>query len=182
MKRRQAIWSSAIAVSLAAVAVSLTSDAVVLAEPDHDHSHEFRLEGAWQMTVTALSPAGISPFDSLMTFVPGGGLTETRRLYLVDFPGNTLLETPGAGNWERVSGTDDSYDVTFMFLLQGAPGNTNLNGAPFGTDKIRWKATGNPRTGKLSGPWESQITDLSGNVVFAASGVLDGKRIPIEPL
>ncbi len=179
MYRRQALWTSAMTILLSIFAAGMAADSAVRA--DVDHGANFRIEGAWKMTVTALSPPGIQPFDSLMTFSPGGGLTETRRLYLVAFPGNTLLETPGAGNWHREDGTN-TLDITFIFLLQGAPGNQTLNGAPFGTDKIRWKATGNPATGELEGPWESTITDLSGNVLFAASGVLDGQRIPIEPL
>ncbi len=178
MKRRQPLWTTAMAALASAFTIGMASDGVVKAD-----TSRFRdLEGAWQMTVSATSPPGILPFDSLMTFVPGGGLVETRRLYLVDFPGETLLETPGAGNWQRVEGTENSFDVTFIFLLQGAPGNSSLNGAPFGTDKIRWKATANRRTGELEGPWASNITDLNGNVLFSASGNLEGKRIPIEPL
>jgi hypothetical protein len=177
MKRRQILSTAVITAFLSVFTIGMASDSTVRADPD---PWNFQLEGGWRMTATVLAPAGIQPFDSLMTFVPGGGLTETRRLYLVDFPGATLLETPGAGNWTRHG--FNSFDVTFIFLLQGAPGDTNLNGAPFGTDKIRWRATPDRRTGELEGPWESAITDLNGNVVFAASGTLKGARIPIESL
>jgi len=151
------------------------------AKADVDPLQNFRIDGSWRMTVTALDPPGLTPFDSLMTFIPGGGLVETRRLYVADFPTGSLIETPGAGNWNRI-GLTTSFDITFIFLLQGGPNNAVLNGAPFGTDKIRWKATINRRTGELAGPWASTITDEAGNIVFAASGTLMGRRIPIEPL
>lgn len=179
MKRRRAIWTMTLTIVLSMFAIGMGSDTPVKANPDLLEA--FRIDGSWRMTVAATNPPGLQPFDSLMTFNVGGGLVETRRLYLVDLGPNTILETPGAGNWRRI-GFTNNFDITFIFLLQGAPGNPVLNGAPVGTDKIRWRATLNPRTGELKGPWLSTLTDNNGNVLFTASGILTGKRIPIEPI
>jgi hypothetical protein len=181
MKTRQIpsmVWTTAFA---SVFLLGMSHDSVVKADDDHGQA-PFFIEGGWRATVEVDSPPGIQAFDSVILFAAGGGLMESRRLYLVDFPGQTLLETPSAGNWRRVPGTDDTFDVTFMFLLQGAPGNSDLNGAPFGTDTIRWRATADRRTGELNGPWASEIQDLNGNVIFAASGQLTSAKIPIQPL
>jgi len=179
MKRGQALWTMTLTIILSIFATGMGSDTPVRANPDPFAN--IRLDGSWRMTVTAMNPVGLPAFDSLMTFNIGGGLVETRRLYLVDLGANTILETPGAGNWNRI-GLTNTFDVTFIFLLQGAPGNPFFPGAALGTDKIRWKATLNPRTGELVGPWKSSMTDNAGNVVFSADGILTGKRIPLEPL
>ncbi len=130
-------------------------------------SNAAKLEGSWSGTVTAINPP-LGSFANLITFIPGGGVIESRRLYVPETPFGPLLETPGHGEWSKVG--ERTFQVNFMFLMQGAPDNPYSPGAPIGTDHISLQLSLNPSGTELTGTFESEIRDLAGNVIFAASG------------
>lgn len=136
------------------------------------------LVGAWRLTVTAADPPGLDPFDELATFLADGTVVETRRLYVPDTPFGPLLETPGHGAWERLGPRE--FAVRFTFLLQGAPDNPALHGAAVGTDDVWWQPRVDGDT--VSGPFRSEVRDLSGAAVFAARGTVAGTRMRAERL
>jgi hypothetical protein len=82
------------------------------------------VEGSWIVTVTRVNPpANVPPtFDSLMTFDPGGGLTETSNT-------GTALRGPAHGVWERIDGR--SYATTMLFFRFNPQ-----TGAFLGTQKV----------------------------------------------
>jgi len=137
------------------------------------------LAGSWQGTVTATDPP-LGSFTSLFTFTPDGSVVEARRLYLPDSPFGPLLETPGHGSWERVG--PRTYAISFRFLLQGAPDNAAFRGQDLGTDNVRWQPTLDRSTARLSGPFQSDVKDPGGAVVFTARGTVTAMRIAVERL
>ena len=139
---------------------------------------EQRLDGSWSVTVTATSPP-LAPFSSLMTFTRGGGVVESRRLYLPDSPFGPLLETPGHGEWVRTGSRE--FTIGFTFLLQGAPDNLGAAGDLLGTDNImmRIKLAASGET--FNGEFRSEIRDLDDNLVFVAEGDVDASRIRTQP-
>jgi hypothetical protein len=139
---------------------------------ERDSARGGALVGSWQLRVTAASPPGLEPFDGLATFTADGSVIEARRLYVPDTPFGPLLETPGHGAWER-KGRD--YAIAFLFLLQGAPDNPALHGAPVGTDNVWWTARVTGDT--AAGPFRSEVRDPGGQTVFAATGTVSGTRI-----
>ena len=100
-------------------------------------------------------------------------MTESRRYYVPFTPLGPLLETTGHGAWKRTG--NRSYEGFFRFLLQEAPPSA---GAPLGTDNIRLELK-LERSGKLRGTFESNIKDLSGNVIFTAKGDFEAERITV---
>lgn len=172
---KKTIWVAMGATALALVAVAAGRSAA----HDDDDGRGRAPVGSWRATASISNPPGAPPLDSLMTFVPGGGLVEARRLYVTQFPGGPVVESPGHGAWQ--SAGHGRYDVTFQFLFQAGPGHP-LAGEILGTDKIRWRATLNRHTGELEGPWKSQITDPSGGLLFQAEGTIVARRLLVEPL
>lgn len=133
------------------------------------------LPGSWLLRVTAANPPGLEPFDEVATFTADGAVVEARRLYVPDTPFGPLLETPGHGSWER-RGRD--YAVAFVFLLQGAPDNPTLHGAPVGTDNIWWTARVSGDV--LTADFRSEVRDPAGHTLFAAAGTVAGTRIRVD--
>lgn len=137
------------------------------------------LEGSWSVTITATNPP-LPNFVSLMTFMPNGGMLESRRLYVPGHltPFGSLLETPGHGEWVRKA--ESEFESSFVFLLQGAPDNPSLAGQDIGTDNIRLHFRLEPSNEELKGTFTSGIIDKDGNVLFTATGTISGKRIRVN--
>ena len=137
------------------------------------------LEGSWAMTVTAVSPPGLPPLNSLVTFMRGGEVIESRRGYLAVSPFGPILETAGHGAWLRAG--HGEFAATFTFLVQAAPNNpVFVSGEPLGTDQIHLRLELGPG-GTFSGTFVSQARDANGTVVFSASGTVEGTRLRVEP-
>ena len=130
------------------------------------------LVGSYYGTITATDPP-LGQFNNLISFLDGGVVTESRRYYVPFTPLGPLLETTGHGAWKRTGNW--SYEAFFRFLLQEAPPSA---GAPLGTDNIRLELK-LERSGKLRGTFESNIKDLSGNVIFTAKGDFEAERITV---
>jgi hypothetical protein len=173
-------WTGRLGAVMAGGAIAGVTDigtwtGLALADEDREHDS---IEGSWIASVTAVDPP-LGTMDSLMTFVPGGGVVESRRLYVPASPFGAVLQTGGHGSWRAAERR--SFDVSFMFLLQGGPGNAAANGGPLGTDRIRWKAT---LTGdnELRGPFRSEVRDAGGTLILAVRGTIRATRIVVEPL
>ncbi len=137
------------------------------------------LEGSWMATVTAVNLPELPSFKSLITIIPGGGVVESRRLYLPASPLGPILETTGHGEW--VKSGDHNYVIVFTFLMQGAPDHPDAAGAFLGTDNITLRVQLAPSGDELSGEFESEIRDPDGNFVFGAYGPATAVRIKAEP-
>ena len=153
-------------------ALGVFGPGVTPARADED---EARVLGSWKVTVTPTSPP-VPGFSSLMTFTPGGGLIETRRLAVTPVPGliPALLETPGHGAWEKIGRR--TYAVSFTFLLQDP-----ASGNEVGTDTIRWTATIGDDGETISGPWKSSVVIVGGPQIDFA-GTIAGARMKVIPL
>lgn len=139
------------------------------------------LEGSWAMTVVATSPPGLPPLSSLITFMRGGEVIESRRGYLPFSPFGPILETAGHGVWDGTRHRE--FAVTFTLLVQAAPNNpVFVSGESLGTDKVRLRVTVDGSGDTFSGIFVSEARDASGNVVFGASGTVVGTRLLLEPL
>lgn len=142
-------------------------------------SNAERLQGSWSATVTASTPPGLEPLTSLVTFIPGGGAIESRRLYVPASPLGQLLETSGHGEWIHTG--NSRFEVSFVFLLQGASNNPLANGTNLGTDNIRLQLRLNQAGNRLAGTFVSNVKDPTGKVVFTASGNYEGTPIRVRP-
>ena len=116
--------------------------------------------GSWLGTITAVAPP-LGQFNDLISFHPGGVVTESRRYLIPATPLGPLLETTGHGAWEQRS--HNGFEVFFRFLLQDA--NT---GAPVGTDNIRLWLT--LERGVLQGTFESQVKNTADAVLLTVTG------------
>ena len=144
-----------------------------------DSPNPASLSGSWVGTVTAEIPEGLPPFTSLITFSPGGGVVESRRLYVPVSPLGPILETTGHGEW--VKNGDGEFTVQFMFLIQGAPDNELNQGVPVATDHVRLDLELSDDRDELNGTFVSVVKDLSGNDIFIASGTYVATPIKVDP-
>jgi hypothetical protein len=118
--------------------------------------------GSWFGTVTATNPP-LGQFNDLISFHPGGVVTESRRYSVLGTPLGTLLETTGHGAWRQRGAT--TVEVAFRFLLQDA-----ASGDVLGTDNVRLALTLDRATRTLRGTFESQITDVADTVLATVTG------------
>lgn len=144
--------------------------ALVTAAPARAHGDDDDIVGSWYGRVVADDPA-LGSFEELISFHPGGIVTDAHRLYLPATPFGPLLETSGHGAWK--SAGRDTYTAFFRFLLQQAPPSA---GAAVGTDNVRLLNLRVNR-GRFTGRFESTIRDTAGAAVFTATGAISGERI-----
>lgn len=98
------------------------------------HGQADGMIGSWRVTVNVTDPQGVPSFPVLMTFHADGTVVQTRPLYI---PAFGVMETTHFGAWKRIS--DTQIAATTFSLAQGAPGNTALNGAFFGTEQVNFQ-------------------------------------------
>lgn len=153
--------------------LSLTFSPTGFAAGDEQH-----LRGSWHATVIAETPPGIAPFSSLQTFIPSGEVIESRRMYLAETPFGPLLESVGHGQWLRTGNRE--FTVVFSFLMQGAPNNPMHAGQTIGTDNIKLQIRMNHAGDHFSGSFVSKIKDLNGQVLFSATGAVEGVPIRVD--
>jgi hypothetical protein len=143
----------------AALAAGVVADATPsLAASDQSQD----IVGSWFGTVTATNPP-LAPFNDLISFHTGGVVTESRRYLVPSTPFGNLLETTGHGAWGQTGKA--TFAAFFRFLLQDAN-----SGAPIGTDNIDLALTLDPTAGTLTGTFQSQIENTTGNVLATFTG------------
>src|SRR3954454_5521816 len=107
----------------------------------------------------------------LMSFHPGGIVTEARRLYVPESPFGPVLESSGHGQWSVAGGALTSVS---RFLLQQAPPSA---GTQVGTDNVR--LTLRLDNGRLVGRFSSTVLNTAGAIVRTAEGTVVAERIAI---
>jgi hypothetical protein len=144
--------------------------ALATAAPAFGHGgDDDELVGSWYAKVVADDPS-LAGFEELISFHPGGIVTDAHRLYIPATPFGPLLETSGHGAWKSTG--RGGYTAFFRFLLQQAPPSA---GTSVGTDNVRLNVRVDRN--RLSGRFESTIRDTTGAAVFTATGAITGERI-----
>ena len=164
MKRMALFAAISAAVSLAvgvAFSVGGASGAVTSGKSgDHPGGHHNQgILGTWLVDVT---PADDEPFQAMVTVSPGGGLVETESTS----PGTSL------GSWE--SRGRRRVAVTFQRFEFGSEGE------PAGRSVVRTEVI--VRGDKFSGPFEFDVFNPEGDVVFSGEGTATATRFPVQPL
>ena len=136
---------------------SLAQDATPAAEQEG-------IVGSWIITATVTDQGDSFSFVNFSTFMPGGGLVTTA-------PDSPL----GHGAWEP-SG-DGTYAVTIVF-----PDFDDDEGALEGQATVRSTITLGPEGTTFTGPFLTEITDDTGELLFSYGGTVQGQRIGVEPL
>ena len=122
-----------------------------------------KLLGSWNAAIT--TPAQ-GTFPALMTFTADG-------IVIAD-ESPTEFESAGHGNWKQ----NDSGEIAYTFVsLYGSEEAAN-------TGKLKVIGTLNPDSGKdsWSGPFQIDVYDASGQVVFSDNGTVNLIRIEVEAL
>ncbi len=155
-----------------AILMSMTAMHVgsAFADSDSDAKH---LVGSWMATVTATHPPGLPPLTSLITFSPGGGVVESRRLFVPDSPFGTLIATPGHGEW--IISDDGEILVKFVFLQQSFD-TGELTSKDTISLALRLEESANGGY-ELTGSFNSVVRDLDGTVLFRATGTYEADPI-----
>ena len=126
------------------------------------------LEGAWNVAVTfdrpGLPPCAPAPSVILAT-APGRGLVLADSCY--------ASESVGYGVWERTG--HNRFAVTFKGNSFGPDGTVAAS------YKVRATVSLDTSTNTFGGPFETQIVDLSNNVLDTLTGRVLGVRILSEP-
>jgi hypothetical protein len=156
--------------------------------------------GTWIITVRVNTPPGAPPFifTELGSFNPGGTFIDT--IGIAHSSQNPFLVGPfaplaadfsdGFGTWKQLGEDSNQFAATFKrLILAGANTPTSVYGSFFpgenvGVAGVQLVATlqHGENGDTLTGPFTFQLTDLSGQVVFAASGTFAATRLKIEPL
>ena len=157
-------------------ALALAGMTIRPATAQTQENEPIRLVGSWRVTVNVSDPQGFPSFPVLMAFHADGTMLQTRTTYIPSFG---VLETTHFGAWKKITGTQ--FAATTFSLAQGAPGNTALNGAFFGTEKVSFQPVIAGDGDSFTAQWTSTVVDPSGNIIVQASGNLSGVRIQVEP-
>jgi hypothetical protein len=132
--------------------------------------------GSWRVTVNVTNPQGVPSFPVLITFHADGTALQSRPSYIPQFG---VLETTQYGAWKRIS--ENQIAATTFSLAQGAPGNTALNGAFFGTEKVNFRPVISDDGNSFTAQWTSTVYDPNGNLIVSGSGNMSGVRVQVEP-
>jgi hypothetical protein len=133
------------------------------------------LVGSWRVTVNVTDPAGFPSFPVLMTFHADGTMLQSRLSYI---PAFGVIETTAHGAWKPLNVAQIA--ATTFALVQGAPGNTALNGAFVGTEKVNFQPVIASDGNSFTALWTSTVYDPSGNPIVLGSGNLSGVRVQVE--
>ena len=123
------------------------------------------LEGAWNVAVSfdrpGLPPCAPAPSVAIAT-APGRGLMMADSCY--------ASEGVGYGVWERTG--SNRFAITFR-------GNSFApDGTVAASYQVRATVSLDPSTSTFGGPFETQIFDLSNNVLDTLTGTVSAVRIP----
>ena len=162
--KRMAIFAAISAALSLAIAAAFSaggvSGAATSGNSDRsDKHHDQRILGTWLIEVT---PTDDEPFQAMATFSPGGGVVETENAS----PGTVL------GSWKSLG--HRRVAITFQRFEFG-PG-----GEPAGRVVVRTEVI--VRGDEFSGPFEFDVFDLEGEVVFSGGGTATAERFPVQPL
>ena len=126
------------------------------------------LEGAWNVAVTFdrtdLPPCAPAPSVVIGT-APGRGLVMADSCY--------ASEGVGYGVWERTG--PNRFAITFKGNSFGPDGTVAAS------YKVRATVSLDPVTNTFGGPFETQIFDLSNNVLDTLTGTVSAVRITSQP-
>jgi hypothetical protein len=128
--------------------------------------------GSWRITATVTDPVP-STAHVLVTFIPGGGLVETRLLAKPPIPGVVdfaTLETPGHGGWVRIG--PRTYEIEYIYFIQDAQGSDLL-----GIETVRWRGTISRDGRTISGPGRSEVHLADGTLAVSWSFTGTGTRV-----
>ncbi len=128
---------------------------------DENENEKEVLQGSFVVTIH-VNQGGLT-LKVLDTFSLGGGVIAT------SFNPSGALQTE-QGAWRRTG------DREFALTLKG------ISPASFVRVKTREKLTVDESGDSFNGVFQSQFFDASGNVVFTATGTVQGTRIVVEPL
>ena len=164
MKRMALLAATSAAVSLAvvvAVSVGGASGAVTPGKSGHHPGghHDERIVGTWLLDAT---PTHDETFQAMVTLSPGGGLVETES----PDPGTAL------GSWDSLG--HRRVALTFQRF------EFDAEGEPAGRVVVRIEVI--VRRDEFSGPFEFDVLDVEGNVVFSGQGTATATRFPVQPL
>jgi hypothetical protein len=127
------------------------------------------MEGSWQVVVTpGSSPVPLPPtFESIVTYIPGGGLVESDNLAV---PGS--IAGAGQGAWAYVGGGQFGLIFTkHIFTTQGLP---------FGSGRITERISLSPGGDEYTGEGAMQILSPAGAVLFSVPLTTHGVRLSAE--
>jgi hypothetical protein len=165
MNRRQLLKSAATAAGIAAVTVT---PSISLAKPEDDEQ-DMGIEGSWFGNFNITNPP-VGSLKTVFTFHKGGTFTSFSRPLVKGTPFGDLLETSGAGTWERTSG--GVFRAAQRLFIQRVD-----TGEVFGTDHVRFALTVSRDGQTLAGTFLVQGKDLSEAIMFELRGDYSASRI-----
>lgn len=127
------------------------------------------LEGSWKVrtTIKSAEPLPFSPYEGMVTYIPGGGLIET-KYYLSGFV------STGHGSWAFAK--HGHFDVTFTRLVRDSTGQV------YATEKVQEMVT-------ITGPdtytstRKAAYIGLDGRFMFVSGEeTSEATRIQVEPI
>lgn len=147
------------------------SNTAVTATADEGNDSQ-SLTGSWSATVT---PAGGDSFQALLTFGKEGTVVGSAQgdVLLNPPPGVAPGATPVHGAWKK---TGNSYLFTIRQIFYGADGSFQ------GGNKVRNSVSLSSKGNVMTGQYQFELTDASGNVVYSGTGTIQATRIHVEPL
>jgi hypothetical protein len=152
--------------SVLAGTMALTTGHVALVGQQPSNSQANDIQGAWVLQVSAFdcrTLAPVSSFQSVVTFAPGGTLTN------VTTGGSPALRTTGLGTWQKAGGHEFTA-VTMVFLFSPA-------GAWVATQRIANTFELGTNRDELTGNTEVNFFDTNGNLTSTACATVLGRRL-----
>jgi len=157
ISKRKSLYLAIAAILIAGIAVSAQL-------PNSGQS----IEGAWNAAIEfdrpGLPPCPPAPTLTIATTANRGSLIAESCW---------ASEGAGYGGWERTG--RNQFAITFK-------GNSFApDGTVAATYKVRAWVSLDPSTNAFNGPFQTQVFDLSGNVVDTLTGRVNAVRIAVEP-
>jgi hypothetical protein len=150
------------------ITMSVSSSAKNPRADRQHHGNAQRLVGTWFVTAVA-NVSGGPPLTlrALITCTGDGTVVET--------PQTALGVSTAHGAWRRIG--KDQFAVTVVYLRRDDTGTQFL-----GTSKVRSTLTLDEATQELTGSFQTDVSDVDGNLVESFTGTAQAVKIEAEPL
>jgi len=128
--------------------------------------------GSWIETITVTGPGAPPPFKSLGVYTADGNLVFSDQGGVTLVPPQAFSAT--AGSWTYVR--ERTFAWTAVALI------SDLSGNHVGTLKVRGESTVDRSGDRYTSRFRAEIFDPNGQLVFAADGTNEGRRVVVEAL
>jgi len=154
------------------VAIFISTALPPVAQAAEQNAPPKAIVGSWIETITVAGPGAPPPFKSVGVYNADGNLVFSDQGGVTLVPPHAFSATVGSWTYVR----ERTFAWTAIALM------SDLSGNHVGTLKVRGESKVDQSGNSYTSRFRAEIFDPNGQLIFAADGTNEGRRIAVEPL